>query len=180
MKFRKNIRANQTFNVLTFMFGKIGFLLIVLFFLVFIYNSYFVSSLDTTELESQLFMHSMLNNKDGFIFFDKITKRAYPEIIDLSKFNMITLDSIQKNSINYGEDNNHLAAKITLQKEDSDEITSLIYNEKWYSRWDTLARTGVKGPGGAKEYTKSFYVLIKDKEDLTGGFLEISVTLPNS
>ncbi|MAE42771.1 hypothetical protein CMO93_03295 [Candidatus Woesearchaeota archaeon] len=180
MNLKTNKKGDQTFNTLTFMFFKVGFLIIVLFFLVYLYKSYVVTKIDVTDLEAQIFTHSILNNKDGIIYYDEEIDRSYPEIIDLSKFNDKTMEQIESNSIFYGKDNRHLAAKLELIDESGQIINKIVYNNKWYERWHTLAKTKVKGPGGSKEIVSSFYVLIKNKETIEKGFLNISITIPNN
>jgi len=162
------------------MFFRVGFLLVVLFFLVFLYRSFILTTVDVSNLESQIFMHNMLNNKNGIIFTDEDIDRSYPEIIDLSKFNNENIGPTLSNSISYGDENRHIAAKLTLKDKNNQVIKEIIYNEKWYGIWHTLAKTEVRGPGGAKEITKLFYILIMDGDNLQKGILEISVTIPNS
>lgn len=180
MNLAKSKKGDQTFNVLTFMFFRVGFLLVVFFFLVFLYKSYIVTTLDVSDLEAQVFMHSILNSKNGIILEDADIGRSYPEIIDLSRFNDQTMESMLQNSISYGKENRHIAAKFTLKDPDNKLMKEIVYNKEWYDRWHILAKTRVRGPGGAKETIKPFYVLIKDNNNLQEGILEISVAIPNS
>ena len=126
-------------------------------------------------------MHSVLNSKNGIIYYDEDADRSYSEIIDLSKFTDENIVSTLESSINYGEEKRHLAAKITLKENDDiEDIKQIVYNEEWYDRLHALASIKVKGPGGAKEIAKQFFVIIKDGDSLSKGTLEISVVIPNS
>jgi len=183
MKILRNKRADQTFNVITFMFFRIGFLIVVLFFMVFLVKGYITTSLDVSNLEAQIFMHSILNNKNGIIFNNENTGRSFPEIIDLSKFNNENIASALENTIDYGKDKRHIAAKLELKDIENKKLENteqIIYNEEWYNRLHTLAVTKIRGPGGAKEIIRQFFVLIKDEDDIKKGILEISVVIPNS
>lgn len=120
-------------------------------------------ALDTYDTEFYIINSKLIYSPEAFAYKSMETGRAYPGIIDLSRFNEATLNQ----TISRG-----IPVRLTLRDSHSVVIAE-IYRDK--ERYDIL------GPlVFAKQYdllNKSQYVLIKDDSGLKPGMLTIEMVV---
>jgi len=119
-----------SFNTLQFIY-RIVFMLLTVFTILGLAQSYFRLSFDATPQESTLFSHAAIY---GLSYHDNLTDRTYPGIL-VSK------------ELPYDAQN--IAAEISYGK-------AYYFNKRNYDDWSVLARSFIPGPGGATAY---FFIL---------------------
>ena len=149
----------------------IAVLLIIILFI----NLYSNINMDTAEAEAETFIYRTLYSADGISYTDGVSGRVYPGIIDLSKFENNSIPLLEK-SIDYGADE-HVGAKFIVKDFAGKPLASAVYNPKTHRR---IAEKGIAGPGGVDVKEKQVYALIKDKDSIIKGRLEISVVVERS
>jgi len=147
---------------------KIFFLVIVVLSVVFMVNGFIITEIDSREAEAYILINRILYSPNGIVYYNSQLERAYPGMIDLSRFDKIVLeDSL------YSSHNDWIGAKLNLMKLDKTNIKTIKYNEEVY---DSLyLQSGIKG--GPIEKTSQKYVLIKNEEEIISGILDISVVV---
>lgn len=149
------------------------FLIVILICITFFVKRYSQVSVDTKGVESYLFYQQIFYTDNGITYKDVFTGRNYPGIIDLSRFNEISLNK----ALSYGNENDIIAANLTIVTNDNSFTGTVIYNREWYNRWKHL--TDKPGTGGATKLSRKGYVLLKKDSWLLPAILEIEVLYPN-
>ena len=178
-RIKRSKKGIVTFNVLHFII-RLFFLIIVMVIVVMLVRMLIVSEVDIFEAESQLFVQRLLYSQNSISYFDNELGRAYPGIINLEKFKSSTISEVFAKANYYGEDNTQIAAKLKLSDKFGNEIAVADYNKLLFDRKMPIAKTFYPGPGGAKMQTRELNVLIKDKDKLEKGTLNVEVVIPNS
>jgi hypothetical protein len=172
----KNKKAT-TFQILM-MIPRMIFLVIVMFSIIFLINSYIVKSIQIFDAEADLFT---LNTFYVVSEVDSNIDRIQTGIINLQDFKSGKIEKKLNQSISYGDDNRKIAANITLKDGNMNEISSFIYNPDRYDGWYTKSKARWNnGPGGVQDKTNNIYVLINNGNTLEEGFLELKIIIPNS
>ena len=157
---------------------RLIFLVVVFFSIVFLARAFIIQKIDIFEVESKLLIHRIaLSNEINYV--DKDLSRTYIGIVDLQKF---TSGDIQNNLLNliyYGKINSVASAKLTLKNLDDKQEYEVFYNKYLYDEKKVLVESKLIGAGAPKRFDADFYVLIKDKEKLKRGVLNIDAILPN-
>lgn len=137
--------------------------------------SFFVmDEISVLDADAEIFVHRVLNSRDGISYVDPLTNRIYPGIIDLKKFK----ESRRiEDSIFYGDTSTYIGAKITLKDDKGNKISEQIYKNKAYRR---IAEEGMRGAGGVELRKKDIYVLIKEEDNTRKGILHIDVVISRS
>jgi len=134
---------------------RIIFLTIVVFSVLFLVRMHIRYNIEIPGLEADIFVSRLLYSPNGFTYVDPDTRRPYPGIIDLDKFNAETVVK----AIDYGED--HIAARIMLESG-----KEFIYNQDESDKWAPLSFIQ-KGLGAIKSDKIKVKVLVYDE----GGYL---------
>lgn len=163
-----------------FIFYRFVVVLFVALAMVALVKLYVVTEINIQETHANLFIHNVLNSKNGISYYDKNIDRIYPMIIDIDDFVNGDLETRLNERMDYGEQ--HLmAAHFTLFTTEGDEVGSVYYNKEWYEKWIILAHTFWEGKGSAKEYPKNVTVLLLYTDgSKIPGILQFSVVMPNS
>lgn len=183
-----NKRGDVAFRSIMFAFVKFVIVILVLFTLIFFIRKFVFFDADTGELESEVFVNSIMRSPHGPSYFDKDTGRVYPFVVDINFFtgNKGNL----KKAFNYSE--KYIAAKISLNNKngkstiEGEEISPVYYNKKKFDVWKEIAdmkfgRPGNdKGPGDVKDFKKRYYVNIKTDNERVPGFIDIKVLMLKS
>lgn len=156
-------KALISFNLLMWI-PRIIFMVIVIFSIMLLVGSYFKVEIIVSEAESELFIQRLLHSPHGISYFDPLSNRVYPGIINLDN-----LDLLNK-SIFYGEQK-QIGAKLTIEDLDENLLAEHIYNNIVYRR---IAQ---EGKGGADVMRKSMYVLVKEDSEQIPGILRMEVVL---
>ena len=129
---------------------------------------------DVSELEADLMKYRLLYSRNSISYTDDVTGRVYPGVIELDDFNQSRIDR----SMSFGNYSRMMSMKLELLDLDGDLKKANFYQKDWYRRTKPLV--GLRGPGGAKEYTYFFPVLIKENENKERAILKINLVTPNS
>ncbi len=160
------------FNMLTWII-KIFFYVMVVGTIFLIVNSYFSFKLDTKDAEAAIFTQRLIYSPNGLSYYDPLSNRLYPGIIDLSK---IQDTSTINKSIFYGEESRHIGAKIIVEQ--GSKKTIGIYNPNVYKR---IVERGFLGRGGVDVMHENIYVLTTSNlHNLTPGNLKLEIVIPRS
>ncbi|MBT7391524.1 hypothetical protein HN827_01740 [archaeon] len=146
-------------------------LLIVIFFIVIggiknLMDQYMTVDLKTHGVENLIVIKRMIYSPELLTFQDPITKRTYPGIIDINKFNV---DQLEKKIYNK---NNRVAATIDLINLETDELKTIYINEKKAKTWEDYEQIGNFDTTNIKRY-----VQIYDNGKLVPGLLKITVII---
>lgn len=159
------------------------FLIAILFTVVLLVKIFIITTVDISNVESNIFINRLLYSKNGLSYYEESLKRMYPGVIDLNKFrelannNPNSLDNI---AINYGSNNPMIAARITLTSPLNQNQNSLtvFYNKERFDRWEPRTLSTVKGGAGSvRSFKEQRYVIVKDGEESTSGILEFYVII---
>ncbi|MBW2966386.1 hypothetical protein KY342_04755 [Candidatus Woesearchaeota archaeon] len=144
-----------SFNMMMWI-PRIIFMVIVVTSIIILISVHYRIELDVSGAESELFVQRLLYSPHGICFYDALSNRMYPGIVDLNN-----LDLINK-SIFYGE-NKHIGAKLTFTDINGNNLAEKIYNDIVYRR---IAQ---ERKGGVDVFRGSRYVLIqKDSKQIPG------------
>lgn len=169
------ISTNQMYYIVRLMF-----FMIIIFYIYSVINNHMKEEVDIFEVESSIVRQRFLNDNGSFCYTDTVTGRFYPGIIDINKFNQDFYDSQISKEIYIDNENPYLSGNITLKDINGNYMDSITFNEKQYSIYAPLAKAGyVKGKGGVRKNTKIIYVLIKEEDQTSTGFLEMEVVSLN-
>ncbi|MBD3355096.1 hypothetical protein GF361_03875 [Candidatus Woesearchaeota archaeon] len=168
----KNKKA-QAFSMIWWI-PRIIFLVIVISSVVFLTTMYLNTEKETWKTESELFIHRLIHSPNGISYYDPLTNRVYPGIIDLN--NIRDLNTINR-SIFYGENNKHIGANISIYNQNNILLAQGIYNNQVYRR---IQEKGILGIGGIDSKQKKLYILIKDHKNYIPAFMEITIAVPRS
>ncbi len=186
-KLFKNKKAFE-YDVMITAFYRLIVLFIVGFFLIILVKTYVVTSVETFEIESELFIYDFVYSTNGISYYDENLQRLYPGVIDITKFSDKSLiEEKLAIAFNYS-DISAVAVNLTLKhtngtiyNHNNAEVHSVSYHEEWYERWVVLARSSLPGLGSTKEKSKVMYVLVRNEDgQMQNAILDISVILPNS
>ncbi len=161
-----------------FFIPRILFIIAVLFATVILIKSFIIGVIDIRDVESNILTNRLIYSKDGLSYYDNEIDRVYPGIIDLNKFNELSLinpNALDSSLINYGGDNPIISAKIILKQEGKDDI-EVYYNRDRYDKWKPRVLASVRGGAGSvKAFNEHRYVLVKGDNRMTPAILEFNV-----
>ena len=131
--------------------------------------------INISPIETNTLSYTFLYSMNGFSYKNEEIQRNYPGVIDESKFNPDYLKGIIA-------DQQHIAARFTLNNLEDKSKKTAYYNQEWFDRWYGLAITNLPGPGGAALDIKSVPVTITDSKmsKMQKGILTIEIVMPNS
>lgn len=156
---------------------KMIFLIVALFAVVILVKSYIITNLDVRDVEHNVLESRLLYSRNGLSYFDSEISRLYPGIIDVEKFQSLSLknpNALDEMSMSYGAENPIIAAKISLVTSEKESIA--YYNKDKYDKWEPRSLSGVIGGSGSyKSYAVKKYVLAKDGERIMPALLELKV-----
>lgn len=177
MRYKKAI---TTFEMLIWI-PRILFIIVIMFAIMALVRSYVTITLDTSEVEANIFANRIVYSKNGISYFDSELDRVYPGIIDVEKFNSQQTEKFLEKTIYYGEKNMEISAKLVLKDINKNREFSAFYNENFFKEQKKMVDAGfTQGPGGAKGFAKKYNVLITEEGSLSSGILNIDVIIPNS
>lgn len=176
----KNKKAITTFEVLMWI-PRIIFLVVIMFAIMILIRSYVTTTIDTSELEANVFINRILYSPTGISYFGSDINRTYPGIIEFDKFKSQVTEKFLEKSVYYGKINRKIGAEFLLEDLSENTKTVVFYNEDFFKEQKKLVDAGLtEGPGGARGYTKKYDVLISKNNILYKGILTIEVVIPNS
>ena len=111
---------------------KFVYLVIAFLSVLFLLRLLVISNIETSEAESRLLIGRIMYSPNLISYLDTDIKRSYPSLIDFDKFRKlenVDLNSMDTNTITYGEDNNVVAAKLTLKNIDLGNEDIIYYNK---------------------------------------------------
>ena len=170
MKLKKG-SMNMAFNIGN-LIPRLLFLIFVTLSIVMVIRHFVILNIDVNEAEAMILMNRIIYSPCVSYYSSNI-ERGFPGIIDYAKFNSNTLD----NCVFYGEDNDFAAANLTLIDIDGNDMGSIYYNKKGYEIW--LPRTDMDGPGGARSYFDTRYVIVDRGGNRVAAVLLMEVLIPN-
>ena len=168
----KKAQLGLTVNIGALIWRLIYILIIVVTIRVVVMH-FIAVNIDVREAEGKILINRFIYSPDCISYANNEIGMVYPGIIDLQKFSQKTLE----NCVYYGERNDYAAANLTLHFLDTSGDMSVIYNQLGYDVW--LPRVNMAGPGGAKAFYDSRYVLVRDNNNLRRAVLDIEVITPN-
>ncbi len=185
----KNVHSKQFFSgkkgfidtTWIFLFYRFIVVLAVAIAMVILVKTYIATEIDIQKTHADLFVHNLLNAKDGLSYYDPTIDRVYPNIISLTAFqDTTTLEEKLMERMDYGE-HPLIAAELQLFTSEGEALGAVYYNKEWYERWIVLARVFWKGAGSTTAYAENKTVLLRsDAGTLKQGILQLIVVMPNS
>lgn len=163
----KNKKAMQALNMMLWI-PRIFFMVIVISSVLFIVLLFTKVEVSTWQTESEIFAQRTLLSPHGISYYDSLSNRVYPGIIDTGNFEVFS-NSIQTK---------RLAAKIELFDQNNKLINKTYINENTYKNW--IVKEGIGGIGGIDVSRKSLYVLVKEDEKLTPATISYTIIIPRS
>ena len=176
----KNKKAITTFEMVIWM-PRIVFIVIIMFAVMVLIRSFVTTTVDVSELQANVFAYRVIYSPNSISYYDKDMQRAYPGVIDFDKFKSQEAEKFLENSINYGQKNKEIAARLLLKDLSDNNDISVFYNEDFFKEQEKLAYSGfTEGPGGARLYVKKYEVLISKNGIMSNGKLTMEIVVPNS
>ena len=142
---------------------RLLFVAVVFFSIYFFTNIYSRIDVNEFNVEPDIFVQNMLYSPHGISYYDPISNRIYPGIIDLSNADVI-------DKINYSK---HTGADIKIKDFDGNILFEKTINRKTYMR----RVEGLPGAGGFDSRKKEIYVLVKDKGKLIPAKMEVEIVV---
>jgi len=152
-----------SFNMLMWI-PRIIFMVIVVFSILLLIGSYFKIEIVISEAESELFAQRLLYSPHGISYYDPLSNRVYPGVIDLNNLGLLN------KSVFYGEQK-QIGAKLNITDLNGKLLAENIYNDVVYRR---IAQ---EGKGGVDVLRKSLYIIVKNESKQIPGILSMEVVL---
>ncbi len=174
---KKNKKGIMSFNFLA-MIPRTILLVLILISCVVLIRLYVTDKFNTYDLQAEIFINSIIYSKGGISYYDVVTGRNYPEIVDLKQLDEADLD----NSF-YFPENNLISAEIIISSDPEKDmiLKTLYYNKEWYDNWEPLLRLSIPGVGGLVQYTKTLPVLYRETTgELKSGYIHYRIIQPKS
>lgn len=126
-----------------------------------------VTNIKISGVELDIFNQRLLTSPNGLSYYDPLSNRVYPGIIDINNFNS---EELLNDRIIYKDP--QIASKIILIDKSSNKQSTAYYNKNQFENWNPL--TVAQGPGGADNSMLNMYVIIREKDgSFNKGFLSI-------
>jgi len=176
--FKKDRKGIISFNMVS-LIPRIIFLVIMLIACVVLIRLFITDKFNTNDIEAEILVSGMLYSAGGVGYYDPLTGRAYPEIIDIEQF-----DAAELEHSFFFEDNRLIAAKVFVtddrDAEDDEAVKAIYYNKEWYDNWNPLLRLRIPGIGGVHEYKRTMPVIYRAEGSgrLNSGFIHFQVVQP--
>jgi hypothetical protein len=172
----KNKKA-VSFNLLYTGIARLSFLIAILIICVVLFSLFLKSRLDFLDLQAEVLVEGLIYGTGGITYFDPVTGRVYPTLIDLNQVN----ESNLMHSLHY-PNNNFISAKITVEDKDTKPIREYYFNKKWYRNWEPLLRLAyLPGIGGVTDYHKVLPTTYRDESgEIKTGYVHFHVVQPKS
>lgn len=159
-----NKKAGITFNMVN-MIPRFIFMIFVLITFMLTINVLLRPDPQTKSLEMDLFTFSLLNSPHGISYFDPDLNRVIPNTINLEDFETNLIEERLNNSFYYGDENLHIAARITLADKQGNELANVFYNgglgkTYGFEYWAPVAIES--GRDVPSYYVRSMPILIRD------------------
>lgn len=160
-----SLTYNQVWHMIRYFFTLLIFLSIFL-----LLRNLLVVNLDIDDSVSAVMVNRFLYSNDCFSYYDEALERHFPGVIDPTRLTNNQAD----NCVYFGEQNDYVAAQITLIQQDSEK--QIYYNEEGYKLLEP--RTDFSGSGSSKGFEESRYVLVREEERLVPGIFHIKLLIP--
>lgn len=157
---------------------RLLFVIVVFYSILFLAQAFIKQKIDVFDTESKILAHRLALSKE-LNYFDESIGRLQIGVIDLEKF---TSNNFEKNLLSelyYGKINSESSAKLTLKDLDENEEYETFYNKEIYNEKKVLVEAKLEGAGAAQRLDTNYYVIIRDKDKIKKGVLNIDVILPN-
>ena len=145
--------------------------IIILLFGLFMYISGGLQdqALSSPQIREKIIINRLFFSPNSISYVDDTLGRVYPGIIDMSKFDNVTLDRSF-----FTKENKASAAKLELINLDLEESKITYINEELYSRWKNYVKFEQYS-----SYKDQFYVIIRDGNKDYKGLLKVNVLMHN-
>ncbi len=160
------------FFQMIFAFYRIFVLTLIIISLVLITKLYINVSIDTQQAEMELFQYQLLSAKQGISHYEPSINRVYPMVIDYTALkNKNQLEMQLQNSFHF-QDKPLVAAQIDVSIDqnalDYESFESVYYYHDYFDQLSVLARSKIKGAGGAKMLEKEIPVFVRKVITING------------
>ena len=158
---------------------KVIYLIIAFLSVIFLLRLLIVNNIDASEAEARILTNRIFYSPNAISYSDVDTGRAYPGIVDFEKYGKLQnsdVNEMDTKTIAYGQGNQLIAAKLTLQNLETNEQDIVFYNKENYEFWEPrILSTVVGGSGSVNSITEQRYVLIKNADKMEKGILKMHV-----
>jgi hypothetical protein len=152
---------------------RVGFLMIALLVFFLLINFYINNKIDTNRLQAEVTANRIIYSNT--IMYEE-NQRVYIGIIDVKKFNDVTIDE----KINYPI-KRHATAKLELINNTDGLVAHTTYlGKEQYENLEVIAKVDGEGKGGATKYLKKYPVTYLEGNTYRFGTLKITIIIPNS
>jgi hypothetical protein len=135
-------------------------LVFVLIACVILVRMFLLNKIDVKDVQAEIMVGGLLYSQGGVGYYDSLTGRNYPEIIDLSQ-----LDSAEIDRALYYPDNKLITARISVLDADKNDVFVYYYNKKWWDNWEPLLKLSLPGIGGVTKYERTLPVIYQDSKN---------------
>jgi hypothetical protein len=146
-----------SFNFITYI-PRLVFLVVVLIACIILIRMFLMNKVDVKDVQAEVLITGLMYGKGGISYYDELTGRNYPEIIDISSVGDLELE----NAYNY-PGNRLMTAKMTVLDRKGNELKVFYYNQEWYDKWQPLVK--LKGIGGVTHYERKMPVIYKESPE---------------
>jgi hypothetical protein len=183
------------FNFLV-MIPRILFLVIMLIVCVILIRMFLNDKFNINDVQAEILIDGLIYGTGGVSYYDPVTGRLYPEIIDISQLDGAKLDQ----GLFYPE-NHMMTARILVEKpiteytdmslmdryfrgEDPKFLTlkDVYYNKVWYDNWEPLlVFKNLGGIGGVIDKNMRLPVLVREPDGtLMTAYVNFQVVQPKA
>ncbi len=155
---------------------RLLFTVIVVSLTFFVISAFISGTTNVSDVESSILMNSAYYAKSGFSHIDARTERAYPAVIEASKFSSAQIQALFKREkpLLVGRFVKRQAViDDTIKKE---EPVTAYSDEERFKLWQPIAQSGARGEGGMDYFSERRYVAASDGK---GAFVEATFIVSN-
>jgi hypothetical protein len=165
----------MSFNFVSWIL-RLFFLGVMIFACGLLIRMFMMERLDANDVKAEIFIGGLMYSKGGVGYYDPLTGRHYPEIIDLSQ-----MDSAELDMSLYYPGNNLITAKVVVFSKDDAPLKYYYYNKEWWDNWAPILKRALPGPGGVTYYQKKLPVIYIDESgEKKMGYVRYEVVQPKS
>jgi hypothetical protein len=173
--FRKSKKGIMAFNMMS-MIPRLIFLIAVLVVCILLISMFLNNMFNINDVQAEILVNGLLYGTGGINYYDPITGRIYPTMVDLGQ-----LDNAELDAGMYYPDNTLITAIINIEAANRIEnLAELYYNKQAYDNWEPLIDRNLPGIGGVAKYERSLPILVKNGSEVKLGQVEFKVYQPKS
>lgn len=162
-------KKGQAFTMLQYYAIRIPVILILVVIFVYVASTMESRALSSHDTRKEIILNRIFYSPNSISYYDESINRVYPNIIDIRKFDDVTLDAAFSTRVT-----KVLTGRLELINLENDEMHEAYINKEQYDRWKHYTKFDQ-----FENFIDRKYVLLKDEDGLHKAIIKINFVIPN-